>query len=128
MLISYQKQRNIYLVLLSGTVLILIAMFIADVAIEGAMRDKGHVKTLQQKAASGERINDMLISADELTIEEKTAFINLYLKQNNPQPGNTNEDIRQQRTEVYSKIFRRKANQARTVNSDEDFYIKEIPK
>lgn len=128
MVVAYHEQRNLYLKLIAGTVLILATMFIADEWIQVAGKNKDQMKFLQRSSASGELINNLLISVDEMTIAEKTAFINLYLKQDNLASEGRYADIRQQRTEVYSKILRRKVNKANHGKADDDFYIQAVPK
>ncbi|MBK8953155.1 MAG: hypothetical protein IPM85_13695 [Chitinophagaceae bacterium] len=84
-------------------------------------------RVLSTDQPSGETINQLLLSADEFTIAEKTAFINLYLKADD---GTTAyEQIKSLRKEVYSKILNRRLNNVkRQGNKQDDFLIKAVPK
>jgi len=127
MIADSQKQRLIYFILSAGTILILTGMFFIDWEKAKPGRERKGDISKQRNSVSGEIINSLLISAEELTIAEKTAFINLYLKSENQQTDGYN-NIRQQRTAVYTNILRRKTSQAKSANSGDDFYIKEVPK
>ena len=127
MIADSQKQKFIYFILSAGTILILTGMFFIELEGTKTGRERNGDIVMQRSSVSGEIINSLLISAEELTIAEKTAFINLYLKSDNQQTGNYS-NIRQQRTAVYTNILRRKTSQAKSANSGDDFYIKEVPK
>lgn len=95
--------------------------FILDAAQKKAIRTSGEANVWDN-----EIINDLLLSADELSIAEKNSFIQLYLK-----PGNKAEGMNkvlETKEDVYKKIFQRKVNKLKQKDNDEDFFIKPIPK
>ncbi|MBL7725967.1 MAG: hypothetical protein JNK27_17640 [Chitinophagaceae bacterium] len=75
---------------------------------------------------SSETINELLLSANELSISEKKSFINLYLKSGSNPEGNDNEN--ETREQIYQRIFQRKINKLQQKSRQEDFSIKPIPK
>jgi hypothetical protein len=86
----------------------------------------GHV--LDNRTSSGETINELLLSANELTIAEKKSFINLYLKSADASSLLADGRNKDEQKRVYNQIFQRKMNNLNNKNSDDDFSIKPIPK
>ncbi len=68
----------------------------------------GHV--LNNYTSSGETINELLLSANELTIAEKKSFINLYLKSTDANSLLTDRRKNDEQKKVYNQIFQRKMN------------------
>jgi hypothetical protein len=86
----------------------------------------GHV--IDNHTSSGETINELMLSANELTITEKKSFINLYLKSTDVSSviAYTKDSDEQKR--VYNQIFQRKMKNLKNKNSDGDFSVKPVPK
>lgn len=124
-----QYKRYLYIILLAGTFVILSGMIVVDKKINNynAKGLEPGIKKGSEK--TGKTINELLLSANELTISEKTAFINLYLKNDGVPDALAIEEIKNRRKEVYSKILNRKIGKVKTSgNSDNDFFIKAVPK
>lgn len=86
----------------------------------------GHV--LDNRTSSGETINELLLSVNELTIAEKKSFINLYLKSADANSLIADRRNNDEQKKVYNQIFQRKMKDLNNKNSDDDFSIKPIPK
>lgn len=86
----------------------------------------GHV--LDNRTSSGETINELLLSANELTIAEKKSFINLYLKSTDAHSLMAGRMNKSEQKRVYNEIFQRKMNNLNNKKSDDDFSVKPIPK
>lgn len=86
----------------------------------------GHV--LDNRTSSGETINELLLSVNELTIAEKKSFINLYLKSTDASSLMADRRNNDEQKKVYNQIFQRKMKNLNSKNSDDDFSIKPIPK
>lgn len=123
------KKNYLYVVLLAGTFIILSGMIVVDKRINNYKTKNTFLEVKKGSEKTGETINELLLSADELTITEKTAFINLYLKTAELPNELAIEEIKNQRKEVYSNILKRKIGKAKAAGSDdEDFIIKAVPK
>ena len=115
-----------YLILWGGAALIGVIMVIIW------KRQEINDKQLLQNPLSrmqtlpGEAINDLLLSVDELTIEEKKSFISLYLKPDG-KTGVVTYSNNNNRDEMYKLILQRKLNRVNRKSSD-DFLVKPIPK
>ena len=83
---------------------------------------------LDNKTSSGETINELMLSANELTIAEKNSFINLYLKSTDPSSVVAFSKNKDEQKLVYNQIFQRKMNKLKNNNSDGDFSVKPVPK
>ena len=83
---------------------------------------------LDNQASSGETINELMLSANELTIAEKNSFINLYLKSTDPSSVVAFSKNKDEQKLVYNQIFQRKMNKLKNKNSDGDFSVKPVPK
>ncbi|HNU13498.1 MAG TPA: hypothetical protein PKI55_03500 [Chitinophagaceae bacterium] len=98
--------------------------------LDGFISDAAQKKTVWTSGEANiwgsETINDLLLSADELSIAEKNSFIQLYLKPGKEVEGITN--LLETKENVYRKIFQRKVNKLKRINNNEDFSIKPIPK
>lgn len=119
--------KILYLILWGGTALIAAGMIFFGH--RQKVYDKELFRTLNfaTDASSGDAINKLLMSADELNIAEKTSFISLYLKQDDEAGIITNQKIIKNREEVYKRIFQRKINKLNGKPS-EDFSVRPIPK
>ena len=119
--------KILYLILWGGTAVIAAGMIFFGH--RQKVYDKELFRTLNfaTDASSGDAINKLLMSADELNIAEKTSFINLYLKQDDEAGIITNQKIIKNREEVYKRIFQRKINKLNGKPS-EDFSVRPIPK
>ena len=119
--------KILYLILWGGTAVIAAGMIFFGH--RQKVYDKELFRTLNfaTDASSGDAINKLLMSADELNIAEKTSFISLYLKQDDEAGIITNQKIIKNREEVYKRIFQRKVNKLNGKPS-EDFSVRPIPK
>lgn len=125
MVYSQNLERNLFILLWSGAIVVMLVMILDGVILDAAQ--KRTVKTPGEVNIWGsETINDLLLSADELSIAEKNSFIQLYLKPGN-EAGGMNK-VLETKENVYKKIFQRKINKLKQANSNEDFSIKPIPK
>lgn len=123
--VSWQKGRPLYLLLWASAVSLCI---VASLAGNIDDRKGKHLFTnpgLLSSDANNETINELLLSAGELTIVEKNSFINLYLK-----PGAADKTISADtnREAVYKQILNRKIKNLKAKNGDSDFSVKPVPK
>lgn len=122
--------KHLYLILFSGTAVIILAMLLVERNIELSMTDSS-LKTRQVGTitnASSNNLNQLLLKSGELTIEEKKSLINLYLKGD----GSAGETvsyalIKQKRDEVYGAILKRQLTKTEPEQSS-DFSIRPVPK
>ena len=116
-----------YLILWSGAALIGVIM--VTIWKRQEFKDKQLLKNPLSRIQTlpGEAINDLLLSADELTIEEKKSFISLYLKPDDKTGVVTYSNNNNNREEIYKLILQRKLNRVNRKSSD-DFSVKPIPK
>lgn len=123
------KGHHLYLILFSGSAIIVLAMLLVEKFMEPAQ-----IKTTQLPSdvtnsytGSDEDISKLLLNDEELTIEEKKSLINLYLKDGAPNTKTaTYAVIKEKREKVYSEIMKRKINRDRTTGSD--FSVRPVPK
>lgn len=76
-------------------------------------------------SVTSESINELLLSAKDLNINEKQSFINLYLKNDN---NLTTSYPQTQAENIYNRIFEKKVASIKTKPNSNDFSIKPIPK
>ncbi len=119
--------KNLYFILWGGAALIGMAM-----AIIGYNQQRGEKKLLKNRGlisnkSSDNAINELLLSGDELTIEEKKSFISLYLKPGDDEGAITYQKINTKREGVYKQILQRKMNRLNGKPSD-DFSVRPVPK
>lgn len=119
--------KKLYLILWGGAALIGIVMTVV-----GYWQQTDEKKILQNPAftnpaSSGETINDLLLSAHELTIAEKKSFISLYNRQGDDIVIPINQKAKDKREEIYKLIFQRKMNKLNGKPSA-DFSVKPVPK
>ncbi len=119
--------KKLYLILWGGAAFIGIIM--VGISYKEQLDEKQLLKNkfFITKTLSGESINDLLLSADELTIAEKKSFISLYLKPGSDQDAITYQKADNKRDEVYKLILQRKMNKLNRRPSD-DFSVKPVPK
>lgn len=118
-------ERKLYILLWSGAFVVMLIMILDGFILYAAQ--KKTIRTSGEANVWGsETINNLLLSADELSIAEKNSFIQLYLKPGNEAYSTIN--VQEANESVYKKIFERKVNSLRQSNKDEDFSIKPIPK
>ena len=118
--------KYLYLILWGGTFLIAAAMVAISYQEQGVER-KLRNNIFSSKYASGEEINELMLSANELTIDEKKAFINLFLKQDTDTNDFFNRRNDDKRNDIYKRILQRKLNKG-VGKQDADFSIKPVPK
>jgi hypothetical protein len=76
--------------------------------------------------APGENIDQLFLTANDLSISEKKAFINIYLKTPRETPGSGKNEIRNKINELYNSILQRRMN--RTTSKQQDgFSVKPVP-
>jgi len=79
--------------------------------------------------AAGELINELLLSSQNLQLEEKKDFINLYLLLKSDSSYEGSLVIANKRNAVYKNILSRKLNNlTKTKNPRPDFSIKPVPR
>lgn len=116
--------KILYLTLWGGTLCIVTVMFF--IGYQQQISEKKLENTFLNNSSypSGEAVNELMLSANDLTIEEKKAFINLFLKQENT---TINGEVIPKRDAVYKRILDRKISKWTGRNGD-DFSIKPVPK
>jgi ethanolamine ammonia-lyase large subunit len=119
--------KILYLILWGGAAIIGTVMVIIGYSQQADEKNLLKSSAFATNKLSGDAINDLLLSGDELTIAEKKSFISLYLK-----PSENNGDIAYQKgnnksDEVYRLILQRKMNRSAN-KSTNDFSVKPIPK
>ncbi len=119
--------RSLYFILFSGTAIIVAAMLLIDYKQDVANKASIISSSAEVYSGTGEDINKLLLSANELTIAEKTSLINLYLKTGEPVATANYKYIKEKREEVYRTILKRQINKANNKGSG-DFSIKPVPK
>ena len=119
--------KILYLILWGGTAVIAAGMVFFGHRQQVYYKKLFSTPNFAMDASSGDAINKLLISADELNIAEKTSFINLYLKQGDEAGIVTSQKVNKNREEVYKRIFQRKINKLNGKPS-EDFSVRPIPK
>lgn len=119
--------KKLYFILWGGAAIIGVVMTLV-----GYWQQTDEKKLLRNPAftdpkSSGETINDLLLSANELTIAEKKSFISLNLKQGEDIGIPISQKSKDKRDEIYKQIFQRKMNRLNG-NSSADFSVKPVPK
>ncbi len=124
MIIRWKEGKWLYSTLWSGAFLVIVITLL--VGFRDSINEKNDSKkrVLPSGTASGETINELLLSAGQLSIAEKNSFINLYLKSSD---GRT-EASSTANEQLYKEIFQRKVNKLKKRNNNEDFSIKPVPK
>jgi hypothetical protein len=122
---KHQSGKILYLILWSGTTIIGVVMML--MGYEKQLKNENYLKNPEftEQTSSGETINNLFLSADDLTIEEKKSFINL--RQGDDKETATYQGRKEKREEVYKKIFQRKIGKLNG-KSTSDFSIKPVPK
>jgi hypothetical protein len=119
--------RSLYFTLFSGTAIIVTAMLLIDYRQDVANKASIISSSAEVYSGTGEDINKLLLSANELTIAEKTSLINLYLKTGEPVAAANYNYIKEKREEVYRTILKRQINKANNKGAG-DFFIKPVPR
>jgi hypothetical protein len=119
-----QAGTFLYPVLWGGAALIIAGMFI--IGHRQQTYDKNNLHTLQP-ASSGEMINALMVSTNDLTIEEKKSFINLFLRKGED-PEETTSTAAIKKENVYRQILQRKINRPVKNQRPDDFSVKPVPK
>lgn len=127
MLYKESSGKKLYLILWGGAALIGAVMTVV-----GYLQQTDDKKLLRNPAfinptSSDETINDLLLSANELTIAEKKSFISLYHRQGDDTEIPIYQKAKDKRYEIYKQIFQRKMNKLNG-NSSADFSVKPVPK
>ncbi len=124
-----KKNGKILYVILWGVASVIIAVIIIT-GYKEQLPQKGFFNSnvFDKSTSSGEAINELLLSANELTIAEKKSFINLYLKSTDVSSVAVYIKNNDEQKKVYNQIFQRKMNNLKNRNSDDDFSIRPIPK
>jgi hypothetical protein len=123
------KGQHLYLILFSGTAIIILAMLLVEKFIEPVQVNSTYTPSdvTNTTAAAHADIDKLLLNDGELTIEEKKSLINLYLKDGAPDTRSaTYAIIKEKRDRLYSEIMKRKVNRERP--SDNDFSVRPVPK
>jgi hypothetical protein len=121
------RGREIYIILITGTVLITLIMLLIDYRQQLYERDQLQYKVINRQLKPGENIDELLLSANDLSIAEKKAFINIYLKTPGKPEDNKPAYTKNKLDELYRSILQRKINRS-TSKPREDFSVKPVPK
>lgn len=119
--------KILYLILWGGTAAITAAMVLIG------FRQQVYEKNLlrndfyKTENSSGEAINELLLSVNELTIAEKKSFINLFLKQVNNNGKTASDKSGPPKEDIYKVILQRKLNRLNGKTRD-DFSVRPVPK
>ena len=131
MAISMSKKqpsgKRLYLILWGGTATITAAMVL--IGFRQQLYEKNLLRNPFYKTenSSGEAINELLLSANELTIAEKKSFINHFLKQANNNEETTPDKTGRKKEDIYKVILQRKINRLNGKTKD-DFSVRPVPK
>jgi hypothetical protein len=118
----------LYSILFSGTAIIVGVMLIIDRNLQTNTFKTSLLSSADSSyAGSGDDINNLLLSGNEFTIEEKTSLINLYLKTGEPVATMQSSTINEKREELYSAILKRQINRNKS-NESGDFSVRPIPR
>ncbi len=121
------KGGLLYTILLTGTAIIVAVMFIIDRKLEvGITGNKNGSTNKVVFMESDADINELLLSGGDLTIEEKTSLINLYLKNGEPVAVKNFSTIKEGRDLVYKEILKRQINKSKNKPTS-DFSVRPIP-
>lgn len=122
------KAGRIYGTLIAGTALIVGIMLFID------YREQRHEKRVLissmkiKGAAETKSIDELFLNTSEISIAEKKAFINLYLKIPQNISKTQKNEINEKRDALYYSILQRRINRNTTSKPQDDFSIKPVPK
>src|SRR5688572_14722458 len=119
------KAAKLYLLLWGFTIAIAATMLLLEK--KGDQKDALHIMKPGFNSASvtNQTINELLLTAKDLNLDEKKSFINLYLKSGDDIEAANNQA---QPISVYNKIFEKKVDIIKTKKKQKDFSIQPIPK
>jgi hypothetical protein len=121
------KGKSIYMILISGAIIITSAMLLIDYNQQLLEKKLVKVPASGNLLSTGDKIDDLLLTTNELTIAEKKSFINIYLMSHQQEPGIVHDGVKKRRADLYNSILQRRIN--RTVaKPQEDFSVKPVPK
>lgn len=120
------KKIRLYVVLWTIAVIAVVFMMADGAYVSINEKNLFRNSSVESGVLTSETINELLLSANELSISEKKSFINLYLKSGNSPEGSDNGN--ETREQIYQEIFQRKINKLQQKSKQEDFSIKPIPK
>lgn len=126
---NFDKMRGnkIYIVLVSGTAIIIALMLLFDYR-QQQYEKKILISTeMISQLGSGENIDQLFLNANDLSISEKKAFINIYLKFPKEIPGVGKKEMKDRIDEIYNSILKRRIEQTSSKQKD-NFSVKPVPK
>ncbi len=125
---SWQKGKYLYLLLWITAGFIIAGIVFAGTTAANDGKNIFINQDFESPEATNETINELLLSADELSITEKKSFINLYLRPGENSITIVSADSGREKENVYKQIFKRKVSSLRSKEVPSDFSIKPIPK
>ena len=128
---SWQKGKNLYLLLWVIAIFFIGGIILTGNAEINAGKNLFKNQDFETAGTTNETINELLLSADELSIAEKNSFVNLYLKpvESNGVITATATEGDNEKDDIYKQIFNRKINKLKVKKGgSSDFSIKPIPK
>jgi hypothetical protein len=126
---SWQSGKKYYLSLWGGA--LLITFLVITMGFWNKKTSNGMLKQVEfsPDQAAGELINELLLSSQNLQLEEKKDFINLYILLRSDSNYEGALVIENKRNAVYKNILSRKLNNlTKTKKPQADFSIKPVPR
>jgi hypothetical protein len=126
---SWQSGKKYYLSLWGGA--LLITFLVITMGFWNKKTSNGMLKQVEFSTdqAAGELINELLLSSQNLQLEEKKDFINLYILLRSDSNYEGALVIENKRNAVYKNILSRKLNNlTKTKKPQADFSIKPVPR
>jgi hypothetical protein len=121
------KGKSIYLILVVGAITITLVMLLLDRKQQRLDRKLIRLPSSDNFISTGEKIDELLLTTNELTIAEKKSFINIYLMSQQQETGMTYDGVKKRRADLYHTILQRRINRA-VAKPQEDFSVKPVPK
>ncbi len=125
---SWQKARSLYLALWTGAVVVTLIIVMTGYSDDKPGKHLLRTQDILSTDAANETINELLLSAGQLTIAEKTSFINLYLKPEQASTSGHTDNNNTDRDNVYQQILNRRINNLKSKSDQNDFSVKPVPK
>lgn len=119
--------KTIYIVLISGTFVIIMLMLLFDYRQQ--LYEKKILFNIEKisQLRPGQNIDQLFLTANDLSVSEKKAFINIYLKTPQKNVGIRRNGIKDEINELYNSILQRRINRTTSKQKD-NFSVKPVPK
>ncbi len=112
---------------MTGTILITILMLIIDYRQQEYEKEQLQFRLTRSDLQPGKNIDQLLLTGNDLSVTEKNAFINIYLKSPEISANGDKGSTKNKRDELYRSILQRRINRT-TSKPQEDFSVRPVPK